>query len=284
SVWIDPEVYNSAAPGTYTGELVYDSEWNEGAAQGESGSIALTLVIPEPSIGEPSFTATISANEVVRGDKLTWNVSTPKNVTWLRFNGTDENGNTYTTYYKYSNYNKGTTEVSVTDTDDARVWNIPMTFNYAGSQAVDNQTWSIEYRESGSSEWKALPGETFNVKVGKDAAALAPAPVGVDYDPYTLISAAYTGTEENGAQYKVFTVTTTEDVSKVKISFVNETKGKTKTATYQTTSSNVTGIETANGVSVWTIRMKITAPAANDEYTVQVRGSSWGNGMAATAA
>ena len=84
-----------------------------------------------------------------------------------------------------------------------------------------------------------------------------------------------------GSQYKYFTVTVTDDVSKICIGFVNETTCKTKTATYQTTSTNVTGIETENGISTWTIRMKITAPAQNNEYTVQCRGISWDEGMIA---
>ena len=279
-MWIDPEDYAAAAPGTYTGELVYDSEWfARGAIAGESGSIALTLVIPEPSIEEPSITATISATEVVRGDKLTWNITTQADVTWLKFNGTDESGNTYTTYYKYSNYNKGTTEVSVTDTDDARVWNIPMVFNYAGTQAVDNQTWTIEYRVSGSNEWKSAPGEAFNIKVGKNAAALAPAPEEGEFAPYSVLAAVSADREENGAAYKYFYITTTDDVSKVKISFVNADTGRTKSATYQTTSTNVVDLDTANGFSVWTIRMKVTAPAKDDAYTVQVRGPAWGEGV-----
>ncbi|MBR3722356.1 MAG: hypothetical protein IKN12_06275, partial [Selenomonadaceae bacterium] len=135
-----------------------------------------------------------------------WNITTPADVTWLKFNGTDESGNAYTAYYKYSNYNKGTTEVSVTDTDDARVWNIPMTFNYAGTQAVDNQTWTIEYRVSGSNEWKSAPGEPFNIKVGKNAAALAPAPEGEEYAPYSIIEANYSTANDNGADYIYFIV------------------------------------------------------------------------------
>ncbi len=284
SLWINPEVYDAAAPGIYTGELVYDGGWycgQENFISGESGSIALTLVIPEPSIEEPSITATISATEVVRGDKLTWNITTPADVTWLKFNGTDESGNAYTSYYKYSNYNKGTTEASVTDTDAGRVWNIPMVFNYAGTQAVDNQTWTIEYRVSGSNEWKSAPGEAFNIKVGKNAAALAPAHDGWS-SPYMLIDAFYCTKEENGNTYNYFLVETSDDVSKIKISYVNAETGKTKSATYQLTSSNVIDKYYEDGAMVWTIRMKVTAPARNDEYTVQCRGPVWGEGEIAS--
>lgn len=50
AVYIAPNDYANAAPGTYTGELVYDSAWyytNNDTVSGESGSIALTLVVPE---------------------------------------------------------------------------------------------------------------------------------------------------------------------------------------------------------------------------------------------
>jgi ubiquitin len=231
--------------------------------------------------------ASISANEVVRGDKLTWNITTSDTVTWLKFTGTNESGNACTAYYKYSNYNKGTTEASVTDSDTGRVWNIPMVFNYAGTQAVDIQTWSIEFKDSDSNEWKtAVDKETgsyysFNIKVGKNDAALAPAPDGGESEPYSILAAVSADREENGAVYKYFYITTTDDVSKIKISYVNADTGKTKSATYQTTSTNVVDLDTANGFSVWTIRMKVTVPAANNEYTVQVRGLVWGEGIIA---
>ncbi|MBR4767052.1 MAG: hypothetical protein IK085_09870, partial [Clostridia bacterium] len=230
-------------------------------------------------------TASISANEVIRGDKLTWTVITPRDVVWLRFNGIDGSGNNYTAYYKYSNYNKGTTEVTVTDSVTTREWVIPMIFNYPGTQPVDNQVWSIDYKVKGSDEWIGMPNPeteqaySFIIKVGKDAEALAPDPE--PYAKYSLIDASYIDTEENGAQYRYFTVVTTDDVSKIRISYVNESTGKTKTATYQPTSTNVTSVEAEDGFSTWTIRMKITTPAQNDAYTVQCRGLSWGEGMVA---
>ena len=280
ALFINQDSYDAAPVGLYTGKVKYTCIWTDIAghhSEGETGEIALTLVIPDTAV-----TASISANEVVRGDKLTWNITTQADVTWLKFNGTDENGNAYTSYYKYSNYNKGTTEASVTDTEDGRVWNIPMVFNYAGTQAVDNQTWTIEYRVSGSNEWKSAPGEPFNIKVGKNAAALAPAPAEGEFAPYSIIAAVSEDREENGAEYKYFYITTTDDVSKVKISFINDDTGKTKSATYQTTSTNVVDLDTANGFSVWTIRMKVTAQAQDNAYTVQVRGPAWGEGVVAT--
>ena len=49
AIYIDPDVYANAVPGTYTGTFIYDSEWNpdDDRIPGASGSIALTLVVPE---------------------------------------------------------------------------------------------------------------------------------------------------------------------------------------------------------------------------------------------
>lgn len=52
AIYIDPDVYANAVPGTYTGTFTYDSVWNPGSGEipGASGSIALTLVIPDKHI------------------------------------------------------------------------------------------------------------------------------------------------------------------------------------------------------------------------------------------
>lgn len=49
SIYIDPDVYANAVPGAYTGTFTYDSVWytDVRSIQGESGSIELTLVVPE---------------------------------------------------------------------------------------------------------------------------------------------------------------------------------------------------------------------------------------------
>ncbi|MBO4927577.1 MAG: hypothetical protein J5379_04935 [Clostridiales bacterium] len=51
AVYIDPENYEAAEPGTYTGSLNYNSVWNDDdePVAGESGTIALTLVVPRSS-------------------------------------------------------------------------------------------------------------------------------------------------------------------------------------------------------------------------------------------
>ena len=100
-------------------------------------------------------------------------------------------------------------------------------------------------------------------------------------EKYSVIDASVTESEISNVLYEYFTIITTDDVSKVKISFINADTGKTKSATYQTTSTNVVDLDTENGFSVWTIRMKVTAQAQDGAYTVQVRGPAWGEGVVA---
>jgi hypothetical protein len=246
----------------------------------EAISSAIEALYLEPII-------TISNTKVVRGQKLIWNVTTPKNVVWLQFVGTDENGNTYTAYYKYSNYNKETTEASVTDIDNLRIWNIPMVFNYAGTNLTNKQNWKIEYKVSGSSEWKTvrvsdgLGGKKDylqDILVGKNQEVLIPPTP--HYSKYELISVLPSSKTVSKGDTGTFTVTTTDDVSKIRIGYVNPDTGKAKTATYQTISTNVLSHDNSDGLSVWVIKYKFSSPADNDAFFVQCRGSNWGKSEA----
>ena len=146
-----------------------------------------------------------------------------------------------------------------------------MVFNYAGSEAFVNLEWSVSFKESSSSEWLDLSAP-FSVKVVKNAAALTD-----NHGERTnyISNVFYNDIEENGSVYRYFSVFATPDVSKIKISYVNSDTGKTKSATYQTTSSNVIDIVDISDYNVWTIRMNITAPVQDNTYQFQCRGLEW---------
>ncbi|MBR6360737.1 MAG: hypothetical protein IKS04_03000, partial [Clostridia bacterium] len=190
-------------------------------------------------------------------------------------------------YYKYSNYNKGTTEVTVSDADGVRTWTIPMVFNYAGTLLSDSQVWKIDYRVSGSSEWQNLPKNiygdpaSFNILVYKEPEVIIEPPQG--YEKYTLVSAQADKDSYELGEYGIFTVVTTDDVTKIRIGFKNADTLKLKTSTYQSTSTNVESIVTEDGFTTWTIRYKFTAPAQNNAFDIQCRGGVWGEAKTVTA-
>ncbi len=240
--------------------------------------------------------ANISRNTAVRGDILTWTVTTSTKVAWLKFVGTyaDAAGTTQEliTYYKASNYRDGdgVETAKVTDADGVRTWVIPMMFNYPGDEDLVVQTWNIQYRCTGSSVWETGVVSDGNngyvtyapqVTVAKKAEALDPAP-SQDYDKYTLISVSANKDNAKIGDTVIFTIETTSDVSKVRIGFVNHDTGKTKTATYQTTSTNASVSDAVNGVITWTITFKVSAVAENGAFNVQCRGLNWGETKTAT--
>ena len=69
AIYIDPDIYSQATPGTYTGTFTYDAVWRDYDGkehEGESGSIALTLVVPEPE----AYTVTVEPGDGT-GDAFT---------------------------------------------------------------------------------------------------------------------------------------------------------------------------------------------------------------------
>ena len=236
--------------------------------------------------------ASISSTQVIRGERATWTVTTPLNVMWLRFtcNYTTAGGASGKTVLslKYGNTYSGSTEFSVKEENGMRIWTVSMPFTYPGTSASATQNWKVEYKRRGSSVWETariLSGTKWKAKagikeysqevlVGKTAEALMPATPG--YEKFTLLGSI--ADKEAGT----FTVVTTDDVSKIRISYTDANTGKTKSYAYQTTSSSVISRENQDGLTVWVVKYKFNAPAENDIYTVSVRGPAWGEGKTAT--
>ena len=252
----------------------------------------------EEAISEEFLSAAISGTEVVRGNTLTWTVTTATTVEWLQFNftyttasGSEQTGSTC---YKYTNYLNGTGDVVVTDSGDVRTWSVTMQFTYLGNADYVLQSWTIDYKVAHDSNWYngilsdgnggyALYNPT--VKVAAKAEVLEPAP-SEEYEKYTLVSFTVDNAAPAVGEYVYFTAVTTSDVSKVRVSYVNASTGKTKACTYQATSANLTGYETdeSTGLTTWTIRYKITAAAEGNVFTGDCRGVNWGEALETTVA
>lgn len=227
--------------------------------------------------------ASISSTQILKGEYATWTVITPKDVYWLRFTcnyttSTGGSGTTVTTY-KYTS-----TVINVVEENGLRRWTVSMRFTYAGTSPSANQTWKVEYKRKGSTVWETAgikpntrrggKADDIEVLVAKNAEMFVPATPG--YEKFTLLGSV--ADKEAGT----FTVVTTDDVSKIRITYTNADTGKTKSLTYQTTSTSVISRENHDGLTVWVVKFKFNAPAEDDIYTVSVRGPAWGEGKTAT--
>lgn len=238
----------------------------------------------EEVVAEEFISAALSETSILRGNEATWTVTTSTDVTWLEFVGkyTSEAGEdkVLTTYYKASNYMDAETGITVSDSNGVRTWVIPMKFTYTVSDARITENWTISYKVNGSSVFDKGVDYESPVTVARTAQALAPATE--SYDKFDLISVDANVTEAKVGDKITFTIVTTDDVSKVRIGFAYTLDGanKTKTATYQETSSNVTNFEKANGLITWTISYKVPTQAANAigdlDFNVECRGLEWG--------
>ncbi len=264
----------------YNNDATADSDGTETAKCNRCDATD-TRTKPGTQLKAGEVNAVISADKVVRGQTVTWTVTTPDDVVWLRFtnNFTTATGATGSQIIscKYDKTNVGTTLISVTEENGMRVWSVTMPLTYTGTSASANLIFNIDYKRSGSKTWESVntgDGEgntvpfTQEVLVVKTADMLIPATP--SYEKYTIVSA--TPDKENGT----FTVVTTDDVSKIKIAYTNAETGKGKSLTYQTTSTSVISCESENGLTTWVVKFKFNAPAENNTYTLQARGPAWG--------
>ena len=242
----------------------------------ETVSKAIENLYPEP-------TASISSDKIIRGQRATWTVVTPDDVVWLRFtnNYTTSSGTTGTvkTSCEYGKTNIGSTEIETSDEDGVRTWTVTMPFTYPGTAASADEVLTVEYKRSGSNVWESVnvkgedgvkaPYEQ-NILVAKSADMFTPPTP--EHEKFELVSA------QADTEAGTFTVVTTDDVSKIRISYTDESTVKTKSCTYQSTSSSVISCESENGLTTWVVKFKTDAHAENNTYTVQSRGPAWGEG------
>ena len=224
----------------------------------------------------------------VRNNPLVWTVTTSTDTAWIKLTSSYKNssGESYSndTFYKYSQSNSA---ISVTDSGDVRTWVISSSAAYPGNDDSVIQNWKVSSKAAGSSVWESVAIDTesanadssIDITVAKNQAVLESAqnPDPPAYEPYTLIDFSADREAADAGEYVYFTVTTTPDVSKVRISYTSAATGKKKSYTYQTSSTSVTGYEvSADGGSViWTVRYKITEPASGNIFTAECRGSQW---------
>ena len=141
-------------------------------------------------------------------------------------------------------------------------------------------------KAKGSSSWAIVPVEkdsansdgSVNITVAKTQAVLdsieGKTP---EYVPNTLLSIDADRDCASVGEYVYFTVVTSPDVSKVRISYVNADTGKNKSNTYQTSSTAVMSYTLSDDSSnaIWVIRYKVSGPAQGNTFTAECRGDGW---------
>ena len=225
-----------------------------------------------------------------RGSRLTWTVLTPKNTTWVKLRcsyDTPSGASSVTeTNYKYATYLNVDGMTSVSDTEDGTIWVITLPVTYTGTADSVVQTWTVLSKAKGSSSWEIVPVEkdsanadgSVNITVAKTQAVLdsieGKTP---EYVPNTLLSIDADRDCASVGEYVYFTVVTSPDVSKVRISYVNADTGKKKSNTYQTSSTAVMSYTLSDDSSnaIWVIRYKVSGPAQGNTFTAECRGDGW---------
>lgn len=240
-------------------------------------------------VGTEFISANLSSTEIVRGGTVTWTIVTSTTVNWLHISGAYTLGNgtpkTYNAYYLADNYlaaGEGAA-VRVTDANDQRTWVITNQLTYdtvAGDIYVD-ETFAVSYRVVGSDDWFVgkISGVAYApvIRIAKSAEGLmAENPL---HGKFALVSAEADKTNYARNEIGYFTVVTTDDCTKVRITYFTSA-GKKKAATYQntatTTSANITELVTEGGLKTWTIKFKFSYLTNGDNFTVEARGDAWG--------
>lgn len=235
--------------------------------------------------------ATPSFEAGTRGSQLTWTVLTPADTVWVRlkcsYKDTAGNPVVYENSYKYSTYLNVDGMTNVSDTENVRLWMITLPVSYFGNADSVVQNWTVTSKAKGSSVWETVPVDTdsanqdgsIDITVAKTQAILdSILGAGAQpYEPNTLLSIDADRESASPGEYVYFTVVTSPDVSKVRISYVNADTGKKKTSTYQTSSTALMSYslseDSAN--AIWVIRYKVSAPAQGNAFTAECRGEEW---------
>lgn len=253
---------------------------------------AVTYDVKDDIVTPDEFiSANLNNTSIVRGETVTWTIVTEQSVDWLYLDGRYSLANgtpkAYGAYYYAPNYvgaPDGAT-VRVVDANEQRTWTITNQLTYdtvAGDIYVD-MAFTISYRVVGSDDWFVgkIEGVAYApvIRVAKSAEGLMEEHE--EYGKFALVSAVTD--KPSYARYEIgyFTVVTTDDCTKVRITYYTA-DNKKKAATYQntatTTSANVTDVTVGeDGLKTWTIKFKFSYLTDGENFTVEARGDAWGD-------
>ena len=229
------------------------------------------------TVTSPFISASVDKAQIIRAERVTWTVKTTSEVEWLELYGTyttssgDEK--ILSTFFKASRYLDSDGEITVSDSNGIRTWSITMPLSYTTNDEKVDVLWTVKYKIKYASEWEDSDSYS-NVLIGKNADTFRENP-SPEYDKYTLVSVTAPESAKAGEKIE-FKIVVTDDITKVRIGYT-DANGKARTATYQSTSSSVTGIEdNGDGTVTWTVSYKVPAVSGSTAFSVQSRGPAWG--------
>lgn len=207
--------------------------------------------------------ATISKTTVKRGDYVYLTVVTSTNVNRVRIAKTEADGTLATVAYSTTASNPD--NLTITDADGVRTWNIRVRFSYVGNDDSQTQTWKLQYRKVNGDKW--LDSEySYDIKITKYAETVSPVE---GKDPYSVISVATPDATVAKGSFTQITVVTTNDVSRIRLNVAG------KSSTYLKTSKNIASVtDNGDGTFTWVVNYRF-ATAGTFSVAAQTRGNAW---------
>lgn len=212
--------------------------------------------------------ATISKTTVKRGDYVYLTVVTSTNVNRVRIAKTEADGTLATV--AFSTTAKNPDNLTITDADGVRTWNIRIRFSYVGNADYQIQNWKLQYRKVNGDKW--LDSEyNYDIKITKYAETVSPVE---GKDPFSVISVAAPTDAIAKGSFAEVTVVTTSDASRIRLTVAG------KSSTYLKTSQNTVSVtDNGDGTTTWVVKYRFST-VGTTAITAQARGNAWSAAVA----
>lgn len=222
----------------------------------------------EPIDPNDLTSATISKTTVKRGDYVYLTVVTSTNVNRVRIAKTEADGTLATV--AFSTTAKNPDNLTITDADGVRTWNIRIRFSYVGNDDYQIQNWKLQYRKVNGDKW--LDSEyNYDIKITKYAETVSPVE---GKDPFSVISVATPVDSIVKGSFAEVTVVTTSDASRIRLTVAG------RSSTYLKTSQNTVSVtDNGDGTTTWVVKYRF-ATAGTATVTAQARGNAWSSAVA----
>ncbi len=208
----------------------------------------------------------VDTTTVKRGEYATFTIVVKDSVSRIRFVRDVEGTLTTVAFSTTSSEDL----VTITDAGDGyKAWVIKLRLSFNTTDEFENQTWKIQYRETGKTKWIDSDKGDYTFKVTRYQETVE---AGEGETPhvlkYEVVSIDAPTTTVSKGSYAEVKVVVTSEVTRVRLVI------GTKSSTYLATSKNCTVVDNGDGTSTWTINYRF-AVAGDLNCGVQVRGNAW---------